>query len=373
MLFCASKVWTQGGYEANYVTHAKFQAAIASDPTLLHTFLELCKELIRLKILDPNCKFRLEANLAQVMEKITTSQNRKQGLKAPKTHFVEESAFEAHFGRKAYDEELVVEEFNGTRMRGVNVLTGKAGWFERIDDQTQEVGRQATLTDDINLDKSGKAYDNIFAAAKKEVMSKHTPSVEAGLAEGMNNLEPNQCGAAGAEPNSESDDDEGPAGLFAFLKDRFQGKTTKPKASAKPSAKAAAGKSPSKPKRTITEVPPSAEKGPEHEPLRKRSRAAGTASTKPKAKASKKDKPDKAEDDVQVEDEGADQPEEMSTADKVTVSGFEKKLMDIGCLEPPIGDAAFKQYMQEKTHSPIFHESRDAGEEEECVSEEQQD
>ena len=40
MLFCASKVWTQGGYEANYVTHAKFQAAIASDPTLLHTFLE---------------------------------------------------------------------------------------------------------------------------------------------------------------------------------------------------------------------------------------------------------------------------------------------------------------------------------------------
>lgn len=53
------------------------------------------------------------------MEKITTSQNRKQGLKAPKTHFVEESAFEAHFGRKAYDEELVVEEFNGTRMRGV--------------------------------------------------------------------------------------------------------------------------------------------------------------------------------------------------------------------------------------------------------------
>lgn len=70
-----------------------------------------------------------------------------------------------------------------TLLGQVNVLTGKAGWFERIDDQTQEVGRQATLTDDINLDKSGKAYDNIFAAAKKEVMSKHTPSVEAPMCE----------------------------------------------------------------------------------------------------------------------------------------------------------------------------------------------
>ena len=62
-------------------------------------------------------------------------------------------------------------------MSEVNVLSGKAGWYERIDNEENKVARTATLTDEVNLDKTGKAYDQIHASAKKEVMQKHTPSV----------------------------------------------------------------------------------------------------------------------------------------------------------------------------------------------------
>lgn len=54
-----------------------------------------------------------------MMESINTTQVKAQGLEAPETFFVDENAFEKHFGRKITDEELVTEEFNGVKMRGV--------------------------------------------------------------------------------------------------------------------------------------------------------------------------------------------------------------------------------------------------------------
>ncbi|CAK9066951.1 Uncharacterized protein (Fragment) [Durusdinium trenchii] len=172
------QVWIQAGYEAEYGTHAKFGSSLEQNPTLLHAFLECRAELIRNKLADPSCKFRLESRLSQVMESINTTQVKAQGLEAPETFFVDENAFEKHFGRKITDEELVTEEFNGVKMRGANVLTGRAGWFKRIDQDKNEVNRVANLTDDINLDASGQAFDNIHAAAKKEVFTKHVASVE---------------------------------------------------------------------------------------------------------------------------------------------------------------------------------------------------
>ena len=80
---------------------------------------EVRQQLVNIKIADPNCKFRLEINAAQVLEEITTSQEKAQGLKAPSTHFVTEEAFEAEFKRKPFEEELVWETFNGAKMRGV--------------------------------------------------------------------------------------------------------------------------------------------------------------------------------------------------------------------------------------------------------------
>ena len=75
-------------------------------------------ELIRIKILDPHSRFRLEVNVMPRLE-VATEQSRVQGLEAPETSFVEESAFKAAFGREPEAHEVVFEEWNGQRMRGV--------------------------------------------------------------------------------------------------------------------------------------------------------------------------------------------------------------------------------------------------------------
>lgn len=76
-------------------------------------------ELIRIKILDPHCRFRVETNASAVLEQVMTEQTHSQGLEAPETAFVEESAFREHFGRAPEEHELVTEEYHGQKMRGV--------------------------------------------------------------------------------------------------------------------------------------------------------------------------------------------------------------------------------------------------------------
>ena len=76
------------------------------------------QRFVRIKNADPNCKFRLEVNCSQVKESVSTSQSRSQGLQAPESHFVDEVAFKAYFGRDPTDDEVVFEEWDGVKMRG---------------------------------------------------------------------------------------------------------------------------------------------------------------------------------------------------------------------------------------------------------------
>jgi len=53
-----------------------------------------------------------------VKESVSTSQSHSQGLQAPESHFVDEVAFKAYFGRDPTDDEVVFEEWDGVKMRG---------------------------------------------------------------------------------------------------------------------------------------------------------------------------------------------------------------------------------------------------------------
>ena len=49
------------------------------------------------------------------------------------------------------------------------MVTGKKGWFKRIDNESSSVKRKITLTDEVALDVSGKAFDKIESTARKAV------------------------------------------------------------------------------------------------------------------------------------------------------------------------------------------------------------
>ena len=74
---------------------------------------------------------------------------------------------------------LVFSSRSVYRVSEVNVLTGRSGWYKRINDNKNDVSRKAVLTDDQALDKDGTGYSRVFGAAKKEVLAKNETSVTA--------------------------------------------------------------------------------------------------------------------------------------------------------------------------------------------------
>lgn len=61
------------------------------------------------------------------------------------------------------------------------MLTGRSGWYKRINDNKNDVRRKAVLTDDQALDKDGAGFSRVFGAAKKEVLAKNETSVTASM------------------------------------------------------------------------------------------------------------------------------------------------------------------------------------------------
>ena len=163
----ASQVWVQGGYEAEYVSEAKYQAAVQHDPTINHGFLSLRSHVIRMKQEDPNCKFRLERVAPAIKEKVRASQSRQQGLEKPETHFVLLSVYTEEYG-KPDPSQIVYEVIDGVSVPGVDVLTGRAGWHKRVNRDMCDVTKTAELTD-INIDPTGQAADRMFQASKKQL------------------------------------------------------------------------------------------------------------------------------------------------------------------------------------------------------------
>ena len=126
--------------------------------------------------------------------------------------------------------------------------------------------------------------------------------------------------------DDESDSDNEPVGFLSFLKDRF----SKPKASAKPKPVAAAAHPAPKGNRKAKASKPEEDNPP------KRARKAVTA------REPAGDQPDEGEGDLDLD------PHDMSAADKTVIKMFEDKMLELAELDPPIGDAAFKSFMQER-------------------------
>ena len=88
-------------------------------------------------------------------------------------HFVALTQYTEEFG-KPDNSEITYEIIDGVSVAGVNVLTGREGWYKRINRDIHEVKKSAELTD-VNIDPSGQAVDRIFSGTKKQIM-KPTPT-----------------------------------------------------------------------------------------------------------------------------------------------------------------------------------------------------
>ena len=187
-------MWTQGGYEAEYGSEAKYQAAVQQDPTINHGFLVLRNHVVRMKQEDPSCKFRLERVAPTIKEQVKASQSRQQGLEKPETHFVLLANYTEEFG-KPEPSQIVYEVIDGVSVPGVDVLTGRAGWHKRVNRDMCDVTKTAELTD-VNIDPTGQAAERIFHASKKQLTKSYVAPSRKAL------LHPSSSASACAQASS---------------------------------------------------------------------------------------------------------------------------------------------------------------------------
>jgi len=89
------------------------------------------KKLLELKRENPCLRLRSKSMLGHITT-VAVNLKSTQGINAPASAFVELTEYVKEFGAPL-PELIVMEEINGTMLPGVNVLTGKKGWYERID------------------------------------------------------------------------------------------------------------------------------------------------------------------------------------------------------------------------------------------------
>ena len=148
----------------------------------------------------------------------------------------------------------------GVKTPGVNVLTGKKGWWKRIDNSYNQLSKKTDLSGDASLlDPTGAAIERIAKAAEKMMFKKHTharagrlhelssastskpvPSVDA-----TSNMEVDSTKSVadpGAVGSDDEDDDMGMVGMLDFFKKRFDCGGGGKSAKGEPKAKVAKAK-----------------------------------------------------------------------------------------------------------------------------------
>ncbi|CAE7556732.1 unnamed protein product [Symbiodinium necroappetens] len=352
-------VWVQGGYEAEYVSEAKYQAAVQHDPTINHGFLSLRSHVIRMKQEDPNCKFRLERVAPAIKEKVRASQSRQQGLEKPETHFVLLSVYTEEYG-KPDPSQIVYEVIDGVSVPGVDVLTGRAGWHKRVNRDMCDVTKTAELTD-INIDPTGQAADRMFQASKKQLTKAyvqpsrkallHPPSASSAcaqeeVAKADTGVDEVTSGKDGADIDaSDSDDDAAVPSMIAMLKSRYsgnsaadsKGKSVKPQAAPKPKAATSRNK-------TAEDNAPVGISNANRKRRRADVQAKDEGAAQPHETGDEppKKKVMQACGDVEDDDDGTGA---IASSDQEVIDQFESKIASLKEIDPPNDDANFKEYM----------------------------
>lgn len=337
-------VWQQGGFEAEYGSEAKFFSTLNTMPTEHHCFMAIRNHAIKMKIADPNCKFRLETVGGTIKEEVRTEMSTTTGLKKPSSAFVELTVYEKDFG-KAEPEQIIYEIIDGKRIAGCNVLTGRAGYYPRISKEENTVRRSALLTDH-NIDPTGEAITRIFNAAKRQVIQPTAPCAakRPKYAMGDNGSstfkakdepehDPEHRGESDEQKKDTNEDDEGSeeeeeiVGMMGFLRGRFGGSVSK--SSGGSSSAAAKGKA--KAKSSAVATGRNRAQQPKKVPI-------GSAA------GNKRKSEDMSNAGIDLSLSGSNAGE-MNDTDKALLSEFDTKLQEYKEVKPPLDDAGFKQYM----------------------------
>ena len=367
------EVWQQGGFEAEYGSEAKFFSTLNTMPTEHHCFMAIRNHAIKMKIADPNCKFRLETVGGTIKEEVRTEMSTTTGLKKPSSAFVELTVYEKDFG-KAEPEQIIYEIIDGKRIAGCNVLTGRAGYYPRISKEENTVRRSALLTDH-NIDPTGEAITRIFNAAKRQVIQPTAPCAakRPKYAMGDNGSstfkakdpcrqksslvmncfrnvkrmvlnriifrkdepehDPEHRGESDEQKKDTNEDDEGSeeeeeiVGMMGFLRGRFGGSVSK--SSGGSSSAAAKGKA--KAKSSAVATGRNRAQQPKKVPI-------GSAA------GNKRKSEDMSNAGIDLSLSGSNAGE-MNDTDKALLSEFDTKLQEYKEVKPPLDDAGFKQYM----------------------------
>eukprot|EP00439_Symbiodinium_sp_Y106_P068934 s1213_g11.t2 len=348
-------VWTQGGYEAEYGSEAKYQAAVQQDPTINHGFLVLRNHVVRMKQEDPNCKFRLERVAPTIKEQVKASQSRQQGLEKPETHFVLLANYTEEFG-KPEPSQIVYEVIDGVSVPGVDVLTGRAGWHKRVNRDMCDVTKTAELTD-VNIDPTGQAAERIFHASKKQLTKSYAALCDFGESVRMEDADANtDVGTDETAPANEvanidgsDSDDDGVPSFMALLKTRYssnpateaKGKTAKPSATQAATKPKPASASTSRNKAADENAPVGISNA-----NRKRRRTDVMDEGVPKVETAVGPPLKKGSKQTFGEDDDAD-PAAIAATDQEVIDQFESKIALLKAIDPPNDDANFKEYMDD--------------------------
>ena len=142
----------------------------------IHSLVQdICANVIRMKVINPSMKFRVEMNLG-CLETIKTTQTSEQGLEANEVFFVELDVYRKTHGEPDPRDVIWDTLPDGTRAQGVNVQAGEKGWWKRIDRRVSGVKREAQLNDE-NIDPTGEALDHIETAAKRAMLKDVRPAL----------------------------------------------------------------------------------------------------------------------------------------------------------------------------------------------------
>ena len=115
-----------GGYLNEYGTASEADKQLDAKPEKSHEFLSKRERLLDMKKADPASRVTAALDLFGAEERVTVSETQRQGLKGPKTKFMELSVFVRKFGQPAA-ERVKTELFKGKQITGVDVINSEAG------------------------------------------------------------------------------------------------------------------------------------------------------------------------------------------------------------------------------------------------------
>lgn len=310
-----------------------------------------------MKIADPSMKFRIEVNIG-IPERLTSTKRSVSGLEKPESYFVDLPSYKETYGVPD-PSQIIVEEIDGVLVQGVEVQTGRPGWYKRVRKETTDVARVCQLTDKRSIDQTGEAMNRMESAAKKAIIpdvkpskivaapSKSSSSTAAHHEEGPVITEEHVEGEG--EQQEEEDDDEEPLGFLSLLRNRSHSSATgepKPKACAKRTA--APGQKDSefkgqevKASKAKARAKDSKKKGSEKESEKILKTIIGNSNSSRQKRKTSTDADGPLPGGVEEEES------EFSPADKAVLEQFFEKLKPFKTLNPPVAEAAWKNYFQE--------------------------